>query len=114
MDEDTRLRNAAERPRARKSCGTVRLDRVVRELVDEQILPRQAKFSRVAEVWSQLLPAQLARHCEIADLSSGQLDVQVDSPSYMYELQLCSPELLKELQRQCPKVRLTRIKFRVA
>jgi predicted nucleic acid-binding Zn ribbon protein len=114
MDKDTRLRNAVKWPRARTSCGTVRLDQAVRELVDEQIFPRQARFSQVAEVWGQLLPAQLARHCEIADLSGGQLDVQVDSPSYMYELQLCSSELLKELQRQCPKVRLTRIKFVVA
>lgn len=114
MDEDTRLRNAVEWRRARKPYGTVRLDQAVRELVDEQIFPRQARFSRVAEVWCQLLPAQLARHCEIVEVSGGQLDVQVDSPSYMYELQLCSSELLEELQRQCPKVRLTRIKFVVA
>jgi hypothetical protein len=40
--------------------------------------------------------------------------VQVDSPSYVYELQLCSSELLNELQQQCPKARLTRIKFVVA
>jgi predicted nucleic acid-binding Zn ribbon protein len=87
---------------------------VVRELVDEQIFPKQVRFSQVAEVWSRLLPAQLAGHCKIVELSGGQLDVQVDSPSYMYELQLCSSELLKELQRQCPKARLTRIKLVVA
>jgi predicted nucleic acid-binding Zn ribbon protein len=114
MDEDTRLHNAAAWRGARKPRGAVRLDQAVRELVDEQIFPRQARFSQVAEVWSQLLPAQLAGHCEIVDLSGGQLDVQVDSPSYTYELQLCSSELLKELQRQCPKARLTRIKFVVA
>lgn len=82
--------------------------------MDEQIFPKQARFSQIAEVWSRLLPTQLAGHCEIVELSSGQLDVQVDSPSYMYELQLCSSELLKELQRQCPKARLTRIKLVVA
>ena len=114
MDEDTRLRNVAGRPGARKSRGAIRLDQAVRELVDEQITPKQARFSRIAEVWSRLLPAQLAGHCEIVELSGGQLDVQVDSPSYMYELQLCSSELLKELQRQCPKARLTRIKLVVA
>ncbi|MHC4494517.1 MAG: hypothetical protein ACYSYM_01700 [Planctomycetota bacterium] len=40
--------------------------------------------------------------------------MRVDSSSYMYELQLCSSELLEELQQQCPKARLTRIKFTVA
>jgi hypothetical protein len=80
----------------------------------EQISPRQARFDAVAEVWKQVLPAELCRHCEITDVSGGQLKVQVDSPSYKYELQLCGSELLEELQRQCPKVRLTKIKFVVA
>jgi hypothetical protein len=80
----------------------------------EQISPRQARFDAVAEVWRQALPAELCRHCEITDVTGGQLKVQVDSPSYKYELQLCGSELLEELQRQCPKVRLTKIKFVVA
>jgi hypothetical protein len=80
----------------------------------EQISPRQARFGQVAEAWSQLLPAELGGHCEIVDISGGQLKVQVDSPSHMYELQLCSSELLEELQQDCPKARLTRIKFIVA
>jgi hypothetical protein len=80
----------------------------------EQISPRQARFDAVAEVWRQVLPAELCRHCEVTDVSGGQLKVQVDSPSYKYELQLCGSELLGELQRQCPKVRLTKIKFVVA
>ncbi|UCC96512.1 MAG: DUF721 domain-containing protein [Phycisphaerales bacterium] len=111
MDEDTRLTNAVQWRRKRKASSAVRLDQAVRELVDEQISPRQARFSQVAEAWSRLLPAPLSRHCEIAGIAGGQLDVQVDSPSHSYELQLCSSELLEELQRQCPKVRLTKIKF---
>jgi len=111
MDEETRLRNALRWRKTRTLSSAVRLDQAVRELIDGQISPRQAKFSQVAEAWSQLLPAQLGRHCEIVDTAGGQLDVRVDSPSYLYELQLCSCELLGELQRQCPKVRLTRIKF---
>lgn len=114
MDENTRLRNAVKWRAARKPYSPVRLDQAVQELVEEQVLPRQAKFSRVADVWERLLPAQLSVHCEITDIAGGQLAVQVDSPSYLYELQLCSSELLDELQRQCPKVRLTKIKFVVA
>ena len=114
MDEDTRLRNAVKWRAARKPYSAVRLDQAVQKLVEEQVLPRQARFSRVMEVWERLLPAPLAAHCEITDITAGQLDVRVDSPSYLYELQLCSSELLDELQRQCPKVRLTKIKFSMA
>ncbi len=115
MDEDTRLRNAVKWKRAAiKPHGAVRLDQAVRQLVEEQVSPRQARFSQVADAWGRLLPAQLSCHCEIVDIAGGQLGVQVDSSSYLYELQLCSAELLDELQRQCPKVRLTKIKFAVA
>ncbi len=115
MDEDTRLRNAVQWRRAAiRPYSAVRLDQAVRQLVEEQVSPRQAKFSQVANAWERLLPAQLSAHCEIVDIAGGQLDVWVDSPSYLYELQLCSVELLDELQRQCPKVRLTKIKFVVA
>ena len=111
---DQLLHNAVEGRRARKSDRTVRLGDAVQQFMAEQVSPRQAKFGAVAELWSQLLPAELCRHCEIVDISGGQLKVRVDSPAYKYELQLCSSELLEELQQQCPRARLTKIKFVVA
>jgi predicted nucleic acid-binding Zn ribbon protein len=108
------LQRTVEGQRIHNADGTVRLGEVAQQLMTEQISPRQEKFSSVSEVWSQMLPAELAQHCEIVGVSGGQLKVQVDSPSYMYELQLCSSELLDELQRQCPKARLTKIKFVVS
>jgi hypothetical protein len=100
--------------RKQKPDRTVRLGDVVQQLLADQISPRQARFDAVAEMWNQILPAELCRHCEIVDISGGQLKVQVDSPAYKYELQLCSSELLEDLQQQCPKARLTKIKFVVA
>jgi hypothetical protein len=114
MCEGEQLRNSIEGRTKRRLDRTVRLGEAVQQLMEEQISPRQARFGVVAELWGRLLPAEICRHCEIVDVSGGQLKVEVDSPSYKYELQLCSSELLKELQRQCPKVRLTKIKFIVA
>jgi len=108
------LQRMVEGQRMRKVDRTVRLGEVAEQLMTEQISPRQEKFSSVAEVWNLILPAELAQHCEIVGVSGGQLKVQVDSPSYMYELQLCSSELLEELQQQCPKARLMKIKFVVS
>jgi predicted nucleic acid-binding Zn ribbon protein len=108
------LQRTVEGQRVHRTNGAVRLGEVAQQLMAEQISPRQEKFSSVAEVWNLMLPAELAQHCEIVGVSGGQLKVQVDSPSYMYELQLCSSQLLEELQQQCPKARLTKIKFIVA
>jgi hypothetical protein len=113
MDEIERLQKNLDYRRSRKPYSAVSLGQVAQQLMAERISPRQAKYSQLDEVWRELLPTELYQHCEIVDFSGGQLDVQVDSPSYVYELQLCSSELLAELQRQCPRVRLTRIKFTV-
>jgi hypothetical protein len=113
MDEIEQIQNTLEY-RRRPSYGAVSLGQVAQQLLTEQISPQQAKFSQVDEVWRDLLPAELQKHCEIADISGGQLNIQVDSPSYVYELRLCSSQLLAELQRQCPRVRLAKIRFTVA
>ena len=114
MDGIEQLQNTLKCRRTRKPYNPAGLGQIAQQLLDGQISPRQAIFSQVTQAWSHILPAELLRHCEIVDISAGQLVVRVDSPSYMYELQLCSSELLEELQQQCPKARLTRIKFTVA
>ena len=114
MDEIERLQNTLKCRRTHKPYSAAGLGEVAQQLMDRQISPRQAVFSEVAETWSQMLPAELGGHCEIVDISGGLLKVRVDSPSYMYELQLCSSELLEELQQHCPKARLTKVKFVVA
>ena len=111
MDQDQQLLNIAKW--RTKSNRTARLGDAVRQLMENQILPRQARFEAVVELWSQLLPAELRRHCKLADISGGQLKVLVDSPAHLYELQLCSSQLLEELQQQCPRARIKKIKFAV-
>jgi hypothetical protein len=115
MDEDEQLlRDAVEGRLVKKFDRTAKVGDLVQTFVTKWVSPRQARFGAIIEVWSQLIPAELYKHCEIVDISGGQLKVRVDSPSYKYELQLCSSELLEELQQQCPRVRLTKIKFVVA
>lgn len=115
MDEGEQLlRNAVKGQPIKKHDRTAKVGDIAQMFVTKWVSPRQARFGAIVEVWSQLIPAELGKHCEIVDVDSGKLKVRVDSPSYKYELQLCSSELLKELQQQCPRVRLTEIKFVIA
>ena len=114
MDEIETVQKTLKCRRTRKPYSAAGLGQIVQQVLDGQISPRQAIFSKVAETWRQMLPAELGMRCEITDISGGQLVVKVDSPPYMYELQLCSSELLAELRQQCPRARLTKIKFVVA
>ncbi len=108
-DENERLRNVT-RWRARPN-RTARLGDTIRQLMDNQVSPQQARFGPVAELWGQLLPAELQRHCKIVALQGGQLKVQVDSPSYANELRWCCSELLEQIQQQCPRAKIKGIKF---
>ncbi|MHC4068656.1 MAG: DciA family protein [Planctomycetota bacterium] len=97
----------------KKSSRTAKLGDVAEQLMNRRISPRQAKFGSVLETWDRLLPAELREHCSIASVSSSQVRVVADSPSYVHELRLCSSELLEQLQRQCPAARITKIKIGV-
>jgi predicted nucleic acid-binding Zn ribbon protein len=102
------------RQRRRTTSGeAARLGDVLSELVEGQILPRHIKFESIAELWCQLLPMELRRHCKIADISGGQLKVVADSPSYANKLRWCSSQLLEELRQRCRRGRIKRIKITV-
>jgi len=89
----------------------VRLGKITEQLMDRWISPRQTRWAAVVQLWGRLLPAELGRHCEVVDVSGGQLKVLVDSPAYASELRLCCSELLEQLQRQCPRAKIKEIRF---
>ena len=113
MDEDQQLRNIIRWRKKPNINRAERLGDTVQQFMESRILPQQARFGAIADLWSQLLPVELRRHCKLADISGGQLKVLVDSPAYLYELQLCSSQLLEEFQQQCPRARIEKIKFTV-
>ena len=110
MDGAEQLRNILTWRTKRRPHSTTRLSETVSELMDNRISPTQTRFRSIAQLWEQLLPVELARHCRLDGISGGQLKVIVDSPVYMYELRLCSRRLLEELQRRCPQARIKDIK----
>jgi len=84
------------------------------EIMDNRIRPQREKFDSISQLWSELLPSELNKHCRIASIDGGQLKVLVDSPSYMYDLQLYKSKILMELRRWCPSVRINKIKLALA
>lgn len=100
-------------PTAGTSERTVRLADVVQEVLEDRILPQQSRFSSVMDAWQDLVPAELKQHSRVVDLVAGVLKVMVDSPAYVYELQLCRSALLNELQQQCPQAGIKGIQLAV-
>ena len=79
-----------------------------------RLAPLHDRCDSVGQAWDQVLPPALRSHCRIGGFKGGCLRIVVDAPSYMYELQLCKAELLKELQRLCPSAGLYRLHLGMA
>jgi hypothetical protein len=111
MNEDEQIHSAVKCRKVRHMNGAARLGDVAKELMEGRISPQQARFGSIREIWNRLLPDELRRHCKIAGIAGGRLKVLVDLPAYKYELQLCSSELLHEIQQQCPRAHIKKIQF---
>jgi hypothetical protein len=71
--------------------------------------PVHNRFDSLAEAWEGLLPDNLRSHCRLGSFSGGCLKIVADGSCYLYELRMCTGELLRELQRLCPGARVRRI-----
>lgn len=92
--------------RPAEPAQTTKLGNVISELVENRISPLHTKFGLITELWERIIPAELRQHCKIASISGARLKVLADSPSFASELRWYSQSLLKEIQQQCPKVRI--------
>ena len=91
--------------------NTKRLGELVETLMEKSIKPGQRHVDPVCAAWLDIVPPGFAAYCRIKGLVRSELRIGVDSPVYLYELQLCSQDLLKALQERVPKAGLRRIKF---
>lgn len=79
----------------------------------QSVAKRQAKFSRIAACWSQLVPEVLADHCSLESFTRGSLVVLVDSASHLYELkQLLLAGLEQQLLLVCATAGLKKINLK--
>jgi hypothetical protein len=111
MDEQTLLGIAGQR--GAKHEGPQRLGDALVELMARNVAPRRTKFGQVAAAWEQLLPAELLNNCKIAGVQGGRLKVLAKSSAHLFELRLCSSELIKELAVCCPRAKIERIDITV-
>jgi predicted nucleic acid-binding Zn ribbon protein len=111
VNEDERLLNITKWRKKRGHGEATKLGQTIGLLMENRFLPNQNRFGPVVDCWEQLLPEELSRHCRINGMGGGQLEVLADSPAYMHELRMCSPQLLEQLQQKCPRARIKKIKL---
>ena len=76
----------------------------------QSVQKRQTQMSKIAEVWSRLVPDLLNDHCALDSLTRGSLTVLVDTSSHLYELkQLLLAGLQQQLLLACKVTGLRKI-----
>jgi len=93
---------------AANKTGLCRLGELLPGFV-QTLGPIHGRFDSVADAWEGLLPDNLRSHCQLGSFADGCLKIIADGSCYLYELQLCRPVLLRELQRLCPGAAVRRI-----
>jgi len=112
LSEDRQLDNIIRwRRNAIHKRQASRLDMVVERYIQRRVLPLENKYASIADVFGELVGAEIHSHCKLSGVFGGQLKVLVDSPVYLYQMRLCSPALLEQFTQLCPKARIKNIRF---
>ncbi|MCK4503109.1 MAG: DUF721 domain-containing protein [Desulfuromonadales bacterium] len=75
--------------------------------IGEQISRHQAWL-----VWDQLVGEQIAAHARPLKLRKGVLEVQVDHPVWMQQLQMLKPQIMEKITAKIPNAGITDIYLR--
>lgn len=111
MDQDEQLRNLTIWKKPRNRPSPTLLGSFLEQYITEQVTPKYRHFSAVEKAWLQAVPDDLALHCHCDSISGGQLKISVDSPAYMYKLQIISDELIEKLGELCKRPTIRKLKF---
>ena len=77
----------------------------------EKGLRRHRRQTRVVDLWEEILPVELSKHCRLVSLLRGVLKVEVEAGPYMFEMQNIRQPLLEQLQQKCPGAGVSSIKL---
>jgi predicted nucleic acid-binding Zn ribbon protein len=82
---------------------------VLSDYLQQQLGPRQAQWEALQRLWQELVPEHIAGHCSLVDFTKGRLTVAVDSPGYAHELRLLGDDLIKQVRRNLPQLKIKKM-----
>ncbi|MDP8264879.1 MAG: DciA family protein [Candidatus Aceula lacicola] len=60
--------------------------------------------TKIQRVWDSLLEGKIKKHAKIFGIKEGKMMVCVDSPAWMFHLNLKKNKLLKEIKEEIPEL----------
>ncbi len=85
---------------------------LLKEVLSEQGLGDKLSRYQAWLIWDQLVGEQIAQRARPLRLRQGVLEVQVDHPVWMQQLQMLKPKILEKLHQKIPNAGITDIYLR--
>ena len=109
FDEDALLNGATSWQRRRRETTSSLADSGRKYLGFN--IRRLKESAKIVDAWQELLPEEIAGHCNIKKIEAGVIEVEVDSGAYLHEMRLMSNELVEHLRDICGQGKIKRIKL---
>lgn len=85
------------RPRLRKAAG---IGGILQGLLVQRGMSERLREYRAWQVWNEVVGPQIAAHAQPCGIREGVLEIKVDQPVWMQQLQLLKPKLLARLNER--------------
>jgi hypothetical protein len=107
-----KINNTSQRVRPGNTPNRpVKIGSCLQQLMQKIVEPKTEQYQTICRIWEEIMPDNLRQHCKIVEIDAGTVKVQADSPSYVFELRMNSRQLLKQMQKEIPRLRIKSLKF---
>ncbi len=84
---------------------------IIPQVISAMAAGRPEVQNKIQKIWSAVFDAKTLRHTAIVGLQKGKLVVQVDSPAWLFQMNLKKREALARLKAEIPE--LSHIYFKI-
>ena len=99
--------------KSRRKTTPRKIGTALGRVLDDLGLVGPSSAFRIAELWTEAVGPEIARHCRPVSVRGGVLDAEVDSSVWCQQLQMQRPELLALLRETLGENAPTDLRFRV-
>ena len=82
------------RPRLRRAAG---IGGILQGVLQQRGMSDRLREYRAWQIWNEVVGPQIAAHAQPCGIRDGVLEIKVDQPVWMQQLQLLKPKLLAKL-----------------
>jgi predicted nucleic acid-binding Zn ribbon protein len=100
-----------KRPRLKQAQS---VNSLLKEMLDKPGLGEQITRHQAWLVWDKIVGSQIAARARPLRLRKGVLEIAVDHPVWMQQLQMMKTQILAKIQEQVPKAGITDLYLRKA